>query len=79
MSISAIDRRERCAEGRVEGTRMMLNSPDQTKNANLQIEVAKRLLTSDGLEQNYNQGIWYEVGKTPLCFIKTLLEERGEI
>jgi len=66
--------RENCQAGWREGELMISEASPETLQA-LETDAAKRLMDSDGLDQNYHQGMWYAVSQTPLSIVAQEITE----
>ncbi len=67
--------RENCQAGHEEGARLLALTPEADRSS-LEVAVARRLLNSKGYQHSYEQGVWYEVSRTPLCLVRERIEMR---
>lgn len=65
--------RENYAIGKELG-RSLLDSDKPREE--IENEVARSLIISEGLDYNFQQGVWHTVSKTPLCYVRTRIGEK---
>ncbi len=66
--------RETYESGRQEGQRLLTQFTFDERRY-LEVNVARKLINADGLEQNYHQGIWHAVNDTPLSIVKDIINK----